>query len=78
MMYKAVAKHASRQKQKTTTSRESKTMLKITKVALLLALALSATACVPTTQRAPSMLDYSYVPPQYAKGCAATYGLEDF
>lgn len=53
-------------------------MLKITKVALLLALALSATACVPTTQRAPSMLDYSYVPPQYAKGGAATYGLEDF
>lgn len=52
-------------------------MLKIIRKAALLALALSATACV-NTQRAPSMLDYSYVPPQYAKGGATAYGLEDF
>lgn len=43
----------------------------------LLALALSTTACV-NTQSAPSMLDYSYVPPQYVSGGGAAYGIDDF
>lgn len=43
----------------------------------LLALALSATACV-NTQTAPSMLDYSYVPPQYVSSGNTPYGLDDY
>lgn len=48
----------------------------IKKIIYLLAL-LSATACT-NTQTAPSMLDFSYVPPQYTGGGNAYYGLEDY
>ena len=72
-----MAQHCQEQKQKKPKILERvKTMTYFRKV-LFAVLALSASACT-NTHSAPSMLDYSYVPPQYAKGGATSYGLEDF
>ncbi|MBY0408269.1 MAG: hypothetical protein K2Q01_11305 [Rickettsiales bacterium] len=48
------------------------------KAAITLFLAFATSGCV-NTQSAPTMLDYSYVPPSYAGGATVTnYGIDDF
>lgn len=50
---------------------------KAVKAALTLLMLLNATACV-NTQSAPTMLDYSYVPPSHVTAATANYGIDDF
>ena len=50
---------------------------KTIKAALSLFLLLSATACVGT-QSAPTMLDYSYIPPNQVTAATVNYGIDDF
>ena len=50
---------------------------KAVKAAISLFLMFSVTACV-NTQSAPTMLDYSYVPPNYVTASTPNYGIDDF
>ncbi len=50
---------------------------KALKAAISLFLLMSVTACV-NTQSAPTMLDYSYVPPNQVTAATANYGIDDF
>lgn len=50
--------------------------LKALKNAILLCLLASTTACV-SSQSAPTMLDYSYVPPNHTS-VTPGYGIDDF
>ncbi len=54
---------------------------KAAKAAVSLFLLLSASACVSGGSpeiNAPTMLDYSYVPPSQVTAATPNYGLEDF
>lgn len=51
--------------------------VKALKAAIALFLLASTTACV-NTQSAPTMLDYSYVPPNYVTAATPNYGIDDF
>ena len=68
-------------KDETKNTRESKTMntftAKALKAAISLLLLTSVSACV-NTQSAPTMLDYSYVPPNYVASGTPNYGIDDF
>ena len=50
---------------------------KALKAAISLLLLTSVSACV-NTQSAPTMLDYSYVPPNYVASGTPNYGIDDF
>jgi len=51
--------------------------VKAVKALTALFLMFSVTACV-NTQSAPTMLDYSYVPPNYVNASTPNYGIDDF